>query len=151
MCPVDAVRLLQHLQQNVDRHAGVTLEWMAHRNIVQAARQIAPSQTLQAITEEIVRFQMPGTIVSGFDRKAGQMAQAGIYDRRVEHDDVVIPRVRQWGVVDLEGLDPDGERDREQRADALGALGALEAEAARFQAQRGAAEARRTARQPSTT
>ena len=42
-------------------------------------------------------------------RKAVQIALAGIYDLRVHHDDVVLPLVRQWGVLDLDGLDAEGE------------------------------------------
>ena len=155
MCPVDAARLLQDLEptleqieQNLDRHLAVATEWMAHRTIVQAALQIAPSVTLRAITGEIVTFQMPGSIVPGFNRKAAQLAQAGIYDLRIHHDDFVVPLVRQWGVFEVEGLDPDGERAREQRADALAAL---DTQVSGFEAQRAAAEAERAARQPSAT
>jgi acyl-[acyl-carrier-protein] desaturase len=44
---------------------------------------------------------------------------AGIYDLRIHHDDVVVPLVRQRGVLDLEGLDADGERARQELADFL--------------------------------
>ena len=91
---------------------------------------------------------MPGSIVPGFNRKAAQMAQAGIYDQRIHHDDYVVPLVRQWGVFDVEGLDPDGERAGEQRADALAAL---DTRVGGFEAQRAAAEAERAARRPSAT
>jgi acyl-[acyl-carrier-protein] desaturase len=49
-----------------------------------------------------------GSIIPGFARKAVQIALAGIYDLRVHHDDVVMPLVRQWGLLDLEGLDAEG-------------------------------------------
>ena len=65
------------------------LHMIFYRNIVQAALDLAPSQTMRAITEEVVSFQMPGSIIPGFGRKAVQMAMAGIYDLRIHHDDIV--------------------------------------------------------------
>jgi acyl-[acyl-carrier-protein] desaturase len=105
------------------------LHMIFYRNIVQAALDLAPSQTMRAITEEVVSFQMPGAIIPGFGRKAVQMAMAGIYDLRVHHDDIVTPLLRQWGVMELEGLDAEGEQARTQLADAVAAL---DKEATRF-------------------
>jgi hypothetical protein len=81
------------------------LHMIFYRNIVQAALELAPSQTMRAITDEVVDFKMPGSIIPGFGRKAVQMAMAGIYDLRIHHDDIVAPLLRQWGVWELEGLD----------------------------------------------
>jgi acyl-[acyl-carrier-protein] desaturase len=67
---------------------------------------------------------------------------AGIYDLRIHHDDVVVPLVRQWGVLDLEGLDADGERARQELADFLDAL---DAQATRFVEQRAEAAAKKAA------
>jgi acyl-[acyl-carrier-protein] desaturase len=107
---------------------------------------MAPSQTMRAITEEVVGFEMPGSIIPGFSRKAVQMAKAGIYDLRIHHDDIVTPLLRQWGVWDLEGLDEDGEKAREELAVAVSAL---DGEATRFVERRAEAEAKRAARQSS--
>src|SRR3990170_2683673 len=93
-----------------------------YRNIVTAALQLAPSQTMRAITDEVLDFQMPGSVIPGFTRKAVQMAKAGIYDLRTHHDDIVWPLLRQWGVWELEGLDEEGERAREELAAAVSAL-----------------------------
>ncbi len=41
------------------------LHMIFYRNIVTAALQIAPSQTMRAITEEVVDFQMPGSVIPG--------------------------------------------------------------------------------------
>ena len=100
-----------------------------YRNIVTAALEMAPSQTMRAITEEVVGFEMPGSIIPGFSRKAVQMAKAGIYDLRIHHDDIVTPLLRQWGVWELEGLDEDGEKARDELA---AAVSALDGEATRF-------------------
>jgi len=82
---------------------------------------------------EVVSFQMPGSIIPGFGRKAVQMAMAGIYDLRIHHDDIVVPLLRQWGIWDLEGLDAAGEQAREELATAVASL---DEEAARFVARR---------------
>jgi acyl-[acyl-carrier-protein] desaturase len=100
-----------------------------YRNLVQAALEIAPGQTMRAIADEVVGFVMPGSVVPGFARKAVQIAQAGIYDLRIHHDDVIMPLLRHWRVFEAEGLDADGERARE---DLAAALEALDARATRF-------------------
>jgi acyl-[acyl-carrier-protein] desaturase len=119
------------------------LHMIFYRNLVSAALELAPDQTMRAITDEVVTFQMPGAVIPGFARKAVQIAMAGIYDLRVHHDDVVLPLVRQWGVLDLEGLDAEGERARTELADALDAL---DAQASRFVEQREEAAAKKAAR-----
>jgi acyl-[acyl-carrier-protein] desaturase len=120
------------------------LHMIFYRNLVQAALEIAPDQTVKAIAEEVATFQMPGSIIPGFNRKAVAIAKAGIYDLRIHHDDVVMPLLRQWKVFELEGLGPEGEKARQELADSLAAL---DATAARFVEQRAAAEAKRQARQ----
>ncbi|MFP5333920.1 MAG: acyl-ACP desaturase [Actinomycetes bacterium] len=119
------------------------LHMIFYRNIVSAALELAPSQTMRAITEEVQGFQMPGSIIPGFTRKAVQMARAGIYDLRIHHDDIVMPLLRQWGVFELEGLDAEGEQ---ARAELARTLEALDAQASRFVAQREEAAAKKAAR-----
>jgi acyl-[acyl-carrier-protein] desaturase len=118
------------------------LHMIFYRNLVSAALELAPNETMRAITDEVVGFEMPGSIIPGFARKAVQIAKAGIYDLRIHHDDVVMPLVRQWGVLDLEGLDADGERARHELADFLDAL---DAQATRFVEQREEAAAKKAA------
>jgi acyl-[acyl-carrier-protein] desaturase len=118
------------------------LHMIFYRNLVSAALELAPNETLRAIADEVVGFEMPGSIIPGFARKAVQIARAGIYDLRIHHDDVVMPLVRQWGVLDLEGLDADGEKARHELADFLDAL---DAQATRFVEQRAEAAAKKAA------
>jgi acyl-[acyl-carrier-protein] desaturase len=118
------------------------LHMIFYRNLVSAALELAPNETMRAITDEVVGFEMPGSIIPGFARKAVQIAKAGIYDLRIHHDEVVMPLVRQWGVLDLEGLDADGERARHELADFLDAL---DAQATRFVEQREEAAAKKAA------
>ncbi len=119
------------------------LHMIFYRNLVSAALQVAPDATLRAITDEVVGFEMPGAIIPGFARKAVQMAKAGIYDLRIHHDEVVMPLIRHWGVLDHEGLGADGER---ARAELAAALSELDAAAGRFVEQRAAAAAKKAAR-----
>ena len=119
------------------------LHMIFYRNIIQAALELTPSQTMRAITDEVVDFQMPGAVIPGFARKAVQMARAGIYDLRIHHDDIVMPLVRQWKLFELEGLDEEGERARQELA---AAFAELDEQATRFVEQRDAADAKRGAR-----
>jgi acyl-[acyl-carrier-protein] desaturase len=119
------------------------LHMVFYRNLARTALQIAPSATMRAITDEVVGFEMPGAVIPGFTRKAVQIAQAGIYDLRVHHDEVIWPLLRQWGVFELEGLDAEGEQARTELADFLTGL---DAQAARFEEKRDRARARAAAR-----
>jgi acyl-[acyl-carrier-protein] desaturase len=110
---------------------------------VTASLQISPDEMVQAIRDEIVDFQMPGAGIEGFQRKAFQMAQAGIYDPRNHLDDVVMPLLRHWGVMELEGLGPQGEQARSELA---AFLATAEEQATRFVDKREAAAARRAER-----
>ena len=112
------------------------LHMVFYRNLVTAALEIAPGQTVRAIAEEVTGFAMPGSVVPGFGRMAAQIAHAGIYDLRIHHDDVVMPLLRHWRVFELEGLGSEGEQARE---DLAAALGTLDARATRFTERRAAA------------
>ena len=105
------------------------LHMIFYRDLVRAALEIAPSQTLRAIADEVAGFVMPGSVVPGFARKAAQIAQAGIYDLRIHHDDVIMPLVRHWRVFEAAGLDAEGEQ---AQRDLAATLEALNARATRF-------------------
>ncbi|MDP9240908.1 MAG: acyl-ACP desaturase, partial [Actinomycetota bacterium] len=72
------------------------LHHIFYRNLVAAALELAPNETMRAIADEVIGFEMPGSIIPGFNRKSVQIAKAGIYDLRIHHDDVVQPLIRQW-------------------------------------------------------
>ena len=127
-----AERLLTRIAMDENLHM------VFYRNLVSAALEIAPSRTMRAITDEVTGFTMPGSVIPGFARKAAQIAQAGIYDLRIHHDDVIMPLVRYWRVFEIEGLTAEGEQARQELA---AALAALDARAARFVARRAEAQA----------
>ena len=117
------------------------LHMIFYRNLVEAALEIAPSQTLRAITDEVTGFVMPGSVMPGFARKAVQIAQAGLYDLRIHHDEVIMPLVRYWRLFEIEGLDGEGEQARQ---DLAAALEALDVRATRYIERRAEAQAGRS-------
>jgi acyl-[acyl-carrier-protein] desaturase len=123
--------------------ADENLHMIFYRNLVNAALQLAPDQTMQAINDVVKTFAMPGTGIPGFQRKAVEMALAGIYDVRQHRDEVVAPMLRFWGVFDIQGLSAEGERARTELADFMEAL---EKQALRFEDKRATLQARRAAR-----
>jgi acyl-[acyl-carrier-protein] desaturase len=132
-----AERLLTRVSKDENLHM------VFYRNLVRASLEIAPDETLRAITDEVVGFQMPGSVIPGFARKAVQIAKAGIYDLRIHHDEVVWPLLRHWKVFELEGLGATGES---ARAELAGFLTTLDAQARRFEERRDRAAAARHAR-----
>jgi acyl-[acyl-carrier-protein] desaturase len=123
--------------------ADENLHMIFYRNLLNAALQLAPDQTMQAINNVVKTFAMPGTGIPGFQRKAVEMAIAGIYDVRQHRDEVVAPVLRFWGVFELEGLSGEGERARTELADFMQSL---EKEALRFEDKRATLQTRRAAR-----
>jgi acyl-[acyl-carrier-protein] desaturase len=98
------------------------LHMVFYRNLLGAALAIAPNQAMRAVTEVVRTFEMPGSTIEDFTRKSVQIALAGIYDLRIHHDDVLSPVLRNWGVWDLEGLDGDGEKARQELAEIMARL-----------------------------
>ena len=123
--------------------ADENLHMVFYRNLLGAALQIAPNQTMRAITDVVKRFEMPGADIAGFQRKAVEMAIAGVYDIRQHRDDVVAPVLRYWNVFEMEGLDEQGETARTELADFMAEL---EKQALRFEDKRDALQSRMAAR-----
>jgi len=119
------------------------LHMLFYRNLLGAALEIAPNQTMRAITEVVKSFEMPGSTIEDFTRKSVQIALAGIYDLRIHHDDVLAPVLRAWGVFDISGLDDEGEKARDELSSILGSL---DEAAGRFEEKRDTHHAKLTAR-----
>jgi acyl-[acyl-carrier-protein] desaturase len=123
--------------------ADENLHMVFYRNLLGAALQIDPNQTMQAILEVVKQFQMPGTGIPGFQRKAVEMAVAGIYDLRQHRDSVIDPVLRFWNVFELENLSPEGEQARTELA---AFMDDLEKQALRFEDKRDMLKARMASR-----
>ena len=114
------------------------LHMVFYRDMLSAALELDPSAAIKAIAAEVIGFQMPGAGMTDFNRKAVQIAKAGIYDLRVHHDDVVWPLLRHWGFFDVAGLDAEAEQARTQVSEFLVALDNM---AKKYDAKREAREA----------
>ncbi|MGH3749446.1 MAG: acyl-ACP desaturase, partial [Micromonosporaceae bacterium] len=115
------------------------LHMIFYRNLLAAALELAPDQTMRAVADVVTTFQMPGHDLAGFQRKAVEIALAGIYDARQHRDDVLLPVLRQWKIWDVTGLGAEGEQAREE----LGSfLDTLDRQASRFEERRDALKAR---------
>jgi acyl-[acyl-carrier-protein] desaturase len=119
------------------------LHMVFYRNLLAGALELAPNETMRAITDVVAGFQMPGYGIENFGRKAAQMALAGIYDLRIHHNEVLAPVLRNLRVFDLTGLSDDGERAREELATFMAGL---DANASRFEERREATRQRVAAR-----
>jgi acyl-[acyl-carrier-protein] desaturase len=102
--------------------ADENLHMIFYRDLVRAALQICPNETVRAISKEAMSFEMPGTGIRDFNRRAVQIAKAGIYDLRIHHDEVLHPLLRSWKFFDLEGLDAAAEQARESLAEFLAGI-----------------------------
>ncbi len=119
------------------------LHMVFYRNLLAAALEIAPEQTLKAVRDVVSTFQMPGHTIQDFGRRSVQIAMAGIYDLRIHKDEVLAPVLKTWKVWDREHLGPEGEQAREELARALEQL---EVAASRFEEKRDAYRERQALR-----
>jgi len=123
--------------------ADENLHMIFYRNLLSAALELAPDQSMRAITDVVTSFEMPGAGIAGFQRKAVEMAVAGVYDLRQHRDEVVLPVLRYWKVFDLEGL---GEQGETARTELAAFVDELDTSASRFEGKRDALKARLAAR-----
>jgi acyl-[acyl-carrier-protein] desaturase len=113
--------------------ADENLHAVFYRDILSAALDREPSAAVRAIVAEVLAFDMPGTRIPGYLRKAAQMARAGIFDLRIHRDEVILPLLRHWRVFDREGLDDAAQEARDQL---VVYLEQLDASARRFEERR---------------
>jgi acyl-[acyl-carrier-protein] desaturase len=119
------------------------LHMLFYRNVIEAAFDLAPDQTMTAVWASVRDFAMPGHGIEGFGRKAVEIAVAGIYDLRQHRDEVLMPVLRKWRVFEREDLGATGDAAREELA---AFLAAMDAQATRFEDKRDALRARLAAR-----
>ena len=119
------------------------LHMIFYRNLLAAALEIAPDQTVEAVRDVVQSFQMPGSTIEGFARRSLRIALAGIYDLRIHHDEVLAPVLRHWKLWSLEGLSGRAEQAREELA---GFITDLDQRASRFEEKRAAQQARAASR-----
>jgi acyl-[acyl-carrier-protein] desaturase len=125
--------------------ADENLHMVFYRDILSAAMQLDPSAVVQAVAAEVIDFEMPGAVMDNFRRMSVEIADAGIYDLRIHHDDIVWPLLRHLRIFDATGLNAEAQQTREELRTFLDRLDATAARYEDRRAQRHAREAERTA------
>lgn len=114
----DAAGLLARIARDENNH------FIFYRDLVTAAMQAAPSDTVRAVCREVRAFRMPGDgIIPGFRDKALVIADAGIYNLRIHQEQVVRRLLDHWKVFSAEGLDDQAKRGLDMLARRLEAAG----------------------------
>ncbi|MCU1458403.1 MAG: desA, partial [Actinomycetia bacterium] len=86
-----------------------------YRDLVTAAIDIDPDAVVFGIEHQVLEFAMPGTGIADFAAHAKLIANAGIYDFRSHHDQILVPVVlRHWKLESIEGLSPEAEAARDR-------------------------------------
>jgi len=91
-----------------------------YRNLVSAALEWPPGRPCVHRRRD-GRVRDAGRDDPGFTRKAARIAQAGIYDLRIHHDEIVQPLLRH-GRIRHRWLDAEGELARDELAATVAAL-----------------------------
>jgi acyl-[acyl-carrier-protein] desaturase len=103
-----ADRIMKRIAADENLHA------LFYRDLLTAAIAIRPSEAVSAIVAEVLAFDMPGSGIPGYLRKAVSLAKAGIFDLRIHYDEVLMPILRHWRIFELDGLDDAAEADRDR-------------------------------------
>jgi len=81
------------------------LHYVFYRDLAVSAIELDPDAMVEAMHRQVTTFAMPGAGIAGFREKAKAMAQAGIYNLRIHHDQVLRPILdKHWKLHDLQGL-----------------------------------------------
>jgi acyl-[acyl-carrier-protein] desaturase len=95
--------------------ADENLHQLFYRDMASACIGIDPNGMVIAMDEGVRSFTMPGTGIPEFGEHAKRIANAGIYDLAVHHEQILVPMVlRTWDLEAIEGLDRDGEAARQR-------------------------------------
>jgi acyl-[acyl-carrier-protein] desaturase len=95
--------------------ADENLHQLFYRDLAAAAIEADPDGMMVAIEQQVSTFAMPGQGIPNYNDHARRIAQAGIYDLVVHHEQILEPVVLKfWNVEHVEGLGPDGEQARDR-------------------------------------
>lgn len=76
------------------------LHMVFYRDISEAGLAIAPNQAMKSLHRVLRNFKMPGYTVPEFRRKAVVIAVGGVYDPRIHLEDVVMPVLKKWRILE---------------------------------------------------
>lgn len=98
--------------------------FLFYRDALSAVMEIDPSAAVIAIERQATDFAMPGLGIPGFNQHAKAIADAGIYDLAIHHDQILQPVImRDWGLESIEGLDAEAEEARARLVKYIGRVG----------------------------
>ncbi|MEW1740734.1 acyl-ACP desaturase [Nocardia beijingensis] len=85
-------------------------------DLVAAALDLAPDQTVRAIADRVAGFEVPTVTLPDGRSSDVVLAEAGIYDRSKEGELVFAPLLKRWNIFTRTDLGPDGESARDELA-----------------------------------
>lgn len=95
--------------------ADENLHFLFYRDAMKAVFEADPSSAVVATEKQVTGFAMPGVGIPGFTSHARAIAEDGIYDLALHHDQILQPVVmRDWRMASLEGLNAEAEQARER-------------------------------------
>lgn len=95
--------------------ADENLHQLFYRDLAAAAVEADPDTMMIAMERQVRKFAMPGTGIPDFDHHAALIAQAGIYDLQIHHEQILAPVVlRQWDAANISGLSGEGAAAQER-------------------------------------
>jgi acyl-[acyl-carrier-protein] desaturase len=80
--------------------ADENLHMIFYRDISAVGFDIAPDRAMYSLHRVLANFQMPGFVVPEFRRKAVIIAVGGVYDPIIHRDDVVMPVLKKWRILE---------------------------------------------------
>jgi acyl-[acyl-carrier-protein] desaturase len=85
-----------------------------YRDVSEVGIELAPNLAIKALHKILLNFQMPGFQVPEFRRKAVIIAVGGVYDPRIHLDEVVMPVLKKWRILEREDFSGEGARLRDE-------------------------------------
>jgi acyl-[acyl-carrier-protein] desaturase len=119
--------------------ADENLHFLFYRDALSAIIEIDPSSAVMAMEKQTTDFAMPGLGIPGFNDHAKAIADAGIYDLAIHHDQILQPVImRDWALESIEGLSDEAEQSRERLVKYIGRVGRVGARIAARREERAA-------------
>ncbi|MFQ6392132.1 acyl-ACP desaturase [Nocardia sp. KC 131] len=92
------------------------LQLVLFANLVAAAFELAPDQTIRAIADSVASFHVPTVTLPDGRSSDELLAEAGIYDPAKENELVFAPLLKRWNVFERTDLGDEGEKARAELA-----------------------------------
>jgi acyl-[acyl-carrier-protein] desaturase len=93
--------------------ADENLHMIFYRDVSAAGIDLAPNLAMGALHKILLNFRMPGFLVPEFRRKALMIAVGGVYDIRIHLDEVVMPVLKKWRILERDDFTGEGARMQE--------------------------------------